>query len=96
MRNFFLSKRITFFAPPQNKIILLHERHEHILKNLILPNTPFFTYVTQRETFYVTFNIVSENELSSIIESCLKNDFKIAHLKHFLGSLSKIPYTNSV
>ena len=34
------------------------ENHEHILKNLILPQISFFTYKTSPETFYISIVLV--------------------------------------
>jgi len=53
-----MGKRFSFGLPVKNNIVLFHENHEHILKNLILPQISFFTYKTSPETFYISIVLV--------------------------------------
>ena len=53
-----MGKRFLFGLPVKNNIVLFHENHEHILKNQILPQIPFFTYKTSPETFYISIVLV--------------------------------------
>jgi len=67
-------KRVRFGLPVKNNIVLLHENHENILKNFILPQFKVLTYKTSPETFYISASIIY-NYIKQLFNYRWKNSF---------------------
>lgn len=87
MVNALKNKRFRFGLPIKNKIVLFHESHENILKNLILPKFKILTYKTSPETFYISPHLLC-NYIKQLFHYKWKSFFnKKITLRKFLAEL---------